>query len=199
MLPESTLLGTLTILEIYQFYDVPTLFVCRNQLGQFFLVNWVDEDDEATDWHYLPISLEKLLSVRHGKIDLHTAFAQPENEWVFCVTLQSDHAGQDTVVSKRTADIDPADFPLPETVLNVPYTLPQIVWGDVDQRERELTAESAWLTTFVSANLVDHFVEENKRLKLTNGKLQQQLQHLTHTVTLLKTENQTLRLDLTQA
>jgi hypothetical protein len=44
-LPQSTILGRLKIIEVYEFYDIPRLFCCRNAAGQHYLVLSIDEDD----------------------------------------------------------------------------------------------------------------------------------------------------------
>lgn len=33
MLPKSTILGTLCIIDIYEFYNKPVLFACQNNTG----------------------------------------------------------------------------------------------------------------------------------------------------------------------
>lgn len=44
MLPnEGTILGKLQYLKIYDYYDFPILFSCKNEKGEVYLGIWVDE------------------------------------------------------------------------------------------------------------------------------------------------------------
>lgn len=78
MLPINTILGQLTIFEIYEYLDGPRLFAARNNIGTMFLVFWFDEEEDATGWLYLPISEAKLNKLRRKEIALHEAFRKPE-------------------------------------------------------------------------------------------------------------------------
>jgi hypothetical protein len=82
-LPESTMLGSLSVIEIYEYYDIPSLFSCKNSTGHIFLVLSVDENDDSLTWFYLPVSPEKLNDVRYGKTDLYDAFKYSEDGLVF--------------------------------------------------------------------------------------------------------------------
>ena len=46
-LPERTILGQLEIIEVYDFYDKPVLFSCKNKSGLIFTVLCVDSSDSA--------------------------------------------------------------------------------------------------------------------------------------------------------
>lgn len=37
MLPENTILGTLEYIEVYDFYDTPQFFSCKNPKGEIYL------------------------------------------------------------------------------------------------------------------------------------------------------------------
>lgn len=37
MLPENTILGTLEYVEVYDFYDTPQFFSCKNQKKEIYL------------------------------------------------------------------------------------------------------------------------------------------------------------------
>ncbi|MCE7982969.1 MAG: hypothetical protein DYG89_17430 [Caldilinea sp. CFX5] len=134
MLPENTILGTLTIVEIYEFYNMPVLFACRNRTGQFFLAEWIDETTDENIWLYVPVSAERFAAVRQGKIDLHSAFVHPEDIFVFKVSVskQLNHSAVVEATHIENLDIDWA--PLPGEYLDIPNSLPQVVWENVDQR-----------------------------------------------------------------
>ncbi len=80
-------LGKLQILEVYEFYDRPVLFACRNQSGSLFLAIWVAEHDGEERWLYAPVSRSRLDAVRSGQIDLREAFASTEDGMLFLVRV----------------------------------------------------------------------------------------------------------------
>ena len=72
-------LGKLEITEIYDYYDQPILFACKNAAGHLHLVVAADENDHYETWFYVRVSAERLNLIRSGTIDLHDAFADSEN------------------------------------------------------------------------------------------------------------------------
>jgi len=56
LLPQSTELGKLDIVQVYEYYDVPCLFSCTNEKGDLFLAIWSD----TNIWLYTPTTLAKL-------------------------------------------------------------------------------------------------------------------------------------------
>jgi hypothetical protein len=109
--PAFNQLGSLQLVETYEFYDKPLLFVCQNTTGHLFLAVLVDENDVGETWIYAPISTKRLEQVRAGIVDLHDAFAQAENGHVYEVIVP--HNSSDDVqvaflpVDRLTDDILP--------------------------------------------------------------------------------------------
>ncbi len=66
-LPERTILGQLEIIEVYDFYDKPVLFSCKNKSGLIFIVLCVDSyvilspvvDKEKHEYELLSLKLPK--------------------------------------------------------------------------------------------------------------------------------------------
>ena len=73
------MLGKLEIVETYAYYDQPVLFSCKNATGHLYLVVAADENDRHETWLYAGVSEERLNLIRSGAIDLHDAFADPED------------------------------------------------------------------------------------------------------------------------
>ena len=73
------MLGQLEILETFEYYDQPVLFSCRNAAGHLYLVVAADENDQHDTWLYAGVSERRLSLIRSGAIDLHDAFADPED------------------------------------------------------------------------------------------------------------------------
>ena len=90
-------LGKLEIVEIYEYYDQPVLYSCKNASGHFYLVVAAAEDDQFLTWLCVAVSTERLNLIRSGKIDLHDAFAYPENPYAIQVRVPYDeHASVQT-------------------------------------------------------------------------------------------------------
>ena len=77
------ILGKLEIVETYAYYDQPVLFSCKNAAGHLYLVVAADENDQYDTWFYAGVSTERLNHIRSGAIDLHDAFADPEDGFLF--------------------------------------------------------------------------------------------------------------------
>ncbi len=85
-LPESTILGILKLIEVYEFYDQPCLFSCQNLSGQVYIVLWVESSETEDVWLYAPVSSEKFNHIKNGKVDLKTVFRHLEDAFVFEVS-----------------------------------------------------------------------------------------------------------------
>lgn len=85
-------LGRLEIIEIYDYYDQPILFACKNTAGHLHLVVAADENDQHETWLYARVSPERLTLIRSGVIDLHDAFAEPEDGRLFQVKFPYDNS-----------------------------------------------------------------------------------------------------------
>lgn len=90
LLPQSTNLGKLEIIEVYEYYDAPCLFACRNQSEHLFLAVWSEQTTEFGTWLYVPISQRRLENVRSGNIELRDAFLNAEDGFVYKVLISCD-------------------------------------------------------------------------------------------------------------
>ena len=137
MLPIQSVLGKLEIFEIYEFFNMPVLFACKNRAGHIYLAVWIDETDEDDVWLYVPLSERRFQQVRLGEIDLHDAFTQPEDEIVLKVGVVRDAENQAEIEAIPTLEMDTSWAPLPNEFLDIPDSLPRVAWGGVDQRDLE--------------------------------------------------------------
>ena len=80
-------LGKLEIVEVYEYYDQPVLYSCKNAAGHFYLVVAAAEDAQFLTWLCVAVSIERLNLIRSGKIDLHDAFADSENPYAIQVRV----------------------------------------------------------------------------------------------------------------
>ncbi len=138
MLPEHTTLGKLEIFEIYEFYNIPVLFACWSKTGHIYMAVWIDETEDKDTWLYVSLSPQRFMKVRRGEIDLHDAFAKPEDEIVLAVSIYKNYSDVKPIWVEKVAE---DWFPLPEDYLDVPGSLPQIVWENLDQGNEQYTNE----------------------------------------------------------
>ena len=90
LLPESTHLGKLEIIEVYEYYDVPCLFACRNTSEQIFIAVWASQTKEMGRWLYVPMSIGRFKLVRSGSIDIRDTFLTAEDGFVYEVIIPCD-------------------------------------------------------------------------------------------------------------
>ncbi|MDB9445207.1 DUF6575 domain-containing protein [Anabaena sp. CS-542/02] len=111
-LPERTILGQLEIIEVYDFYDKPVLFSCKNKSGLIFIVVCVDSSDFAEIWLYAPVSSSRFQSVIKGDVELRHIFAQTEDAFVYQVEIPYED-GINVIVKNVECNEIPDDY-LPE-------------------------------------------------------------------------------------
>jgi hypothetical protein len=134
-LPQSTHLGKLELIEVYEFYDQPILFSCRNASDAIFMGVFADEDDDFETWLYIGVSLHRFKQIRSGAIDLHDAFSEVEDGVIFQIKVSHDE--QMPVSMPISATQIPDDMlPLPGEFINLETpTLPEL---DEDLRRKSL-------------------------------------------------------------
>ena len=54
--PDESPLGTLHMVEVYDFYDGPRLFSCASETGSLYLGYWADQDERGDAWIYVNVS-----------------------------------------------------------------------------------------------------------------------------------------------
>ncbi|MBD2566646.1 DUF6575 domain-containing protein [Anabaena lutea] len=111
-LPERTILGQLAIIEVYDFYDKPVLFSCKNKSGLTFIVVCVDSSDLAEVWLYAPVSSSRFQSVIKGEVELRHIFAETEDAFVYQVEIPYEDE-INVIVKNVECDEIPDDY-LPE-------------------------------------------------------------------------------------
>ncbi|MFM7441005.1 MAG: DUF6575 domain-containing protein, partial [Snowella sp.] len=112
-LPESTILGILKLIEVYEFYDQPCLFSCQNLSGQVYLSLLIDSSEPEDVLLYSPVSSERFNHIKNAEVDLKTVFTHSEDAFVFEVSIPFDYQKITTV--KALACRDLTEDQLPET------------------------------------------------------------------------------------
>lgn len=112
-------LGRLEIVETYVYYDQPVLFSCRNAAGHLYLVVAADENDQHETWLYARVSPERLNRIRSGVIDLHDAFAEPEDSFLLQEIIPYDNQTQPRLEPIQPSQISEDMLPIPGERLNL--------------------------------------------------------------------------------
>tara|TARA_R110002167_G_scaffold70453_2_gene198685 strand:- start:93715 stop:94914 length:1200 start_codon:yes stop_codon:yes gene_type:complete len=94
LLPSNTVLGKLELLEVFEYYDFPRIFSCKNQTGQIYIVLSTHDDEDFCEWIYTPVSHERYNALCEGAIDLRSGIEQSENGFVFTVETYSGSAAK---------------------------------------------------------------------------------------------------------
>ena len=112
-------LGKLEIVEVYEYYDQPVLYSCKNASGHFYLVVAAAEDDQFLTWLCVAVSTERLNLIRSGKIDLHDAFADSENPDAIQVKVPYEEHASVQTDSIQSNEIPEDMLPLSGERLNI--------------------------------------------------------------------------------
>ena len=121
------ILGRLKIVETYVYYDQPVLFSCKNAAGHLYLVVAADENDQYDTWLYAGVSAERLNHIRSGAIDLHDAFADPEDGFLFQVIAPYDNQSPPQIEPVQSNQISEDMLPMPGECLDLETdTLPAL-------------------------------------------------------------------------
>ncbi|WP_394328494.1 DUF6575 domain-containing protein [Mycobacterium avium] len=104
-LPRDTILGELTLLETYVFYDGPRLFSAQSLTDQRYLAAWANEGHEADEWLYVAISEARLNMVRSGARTVRSAFLEPEG-FTYRVIIPHDDSSPDSAKTVVPSEIE---------------------------------------------------------------------------------------------
>lgn len=85
---DSSLLGKLRIINIYEDYDGPRLFSAENEIGTTFFVYWTDSTDSADEWYLIPVSKTKLAYFEKGQFDILNMLTKQEQATFFKAVIQ---------------------------------------------------------------------------------------------------------------
>lgn len=103
--------GPFDLHEVYFEHDGPRLFALRAQRwDMYYILNCVDEDDEASTLTYLAVVLDKVRfsTVRGGDVDLRSAFIEANAGDVYTVVW---HFDEETMLATSTLDVLEGEVP----------------------------------------------------------------------------------------
>lgn len=98
----------LTPLEVFDYYDGPRFYSCRDDVGQLYLVYWADESEAGTSWLYVRVSSDRYGALKRGDVAIADALSKPEDGTVLIVIAGRE---QFVVHQLTPAEIDPEWLP----------------------------------------------------------------------------------------
>lgn len=115
---DIDLLGTVYINEVYEFYDEPLLFSCKNMFEHIFLSVCIDFQKDKKIWYYLPISQAKLILAKKKQKSLYELFKNPEGNFLWQV---HEYYEKKQAEAKKILSVDLDDISLPEKNTYIEY------------------------------------------------------------------------------
>ena len=105
-------IGAVDVVEVYEFYDEPVLFACRDRTELLYLAVLSAETSDDKTWLLTAISARRFAQLRSGKLDLHSAFVDAERGQVFRVRLPRNSGGTPTAEWVTSGDLSAAELPV---------------------------------------------------------------------------------------
>lgn len=75
---DEKVLESFKLDEVFVFYDLPRVFTLKTPADAVCLAVWASSSLEKESWFYVPISKEKLNSLKSGSVTLYSAIKNPE-------------------------------------------------------------------------------------------------------------------------
>jgi superfamily II DNA or RNA helicase len=120
---DGTILGSLKVLEVYEYYDGPRLFASVNENGSVFLVLWIRSTGTTDEYYVQRMSFRRFRAMRDGEISLRDAFIRAEGAGL--VVLQIERQSDEARIRPLKKDqIDQSLLPLEGEALKLDSPLP---------------------------------------------------------------------------
>lgn len=88
--PPDKGLGKLEIIEVFDYYDFPRLFACKNRSGQKFLALSVEDTSNTHIFLYSPVSSDRYDLLSQGRLSIREAYSNPEDGQIYKVEISSE-------------------------------------------------------------------------------------------------------------
>lgn len=90
-MPNVETILNLTVDKILIYYDLPQLFIAKDQIGTKYVCLHVESETEYAEYIAIPISKDKLNELILGRVDLRTAFQSSETGvWYFITSDEQE-------------------------------------------------------------------------------------------------------------
>lgn len=126
-LPD-TILGTLHIKNVYEFFEGPKLFSVTNEVDGLFVVYWIGDEDDFDKWIVLPISRARLEHLERKRIDINSLLLYQEQNFCFQLNLPYDDSFE-PVFKRLDIDEFQKSIKLPKVGLFISSVMPMLPSG----------------------------------------------------------------------
>ena len=92
--------------EVFDFFEGPRFYSCKNKTGQIYLVHWVDEINDCDVWLYSKVSFEKYCALKNKKIDIRSCFENPEEGFSYLVSVASCNEFNINLIKPEEYDLE---------------------------------------------------------------------------------------------
>ena len=93
----NTPFGNLEIIDIYDYYDIPCLFLCRSEGDYLYLSLCIGQTSEYGLWLYLPLSYERLQLLISREMTIRQAFIEVEQGFIYRLLLGNEDVYPDSI------------------------------------------------------------------------------------------------------
>lgn len=105
-------IGEVDLVEAYEFYDEPVLFICRDRTDLLYLAVLSDETPSHKTWLLTALSPRRFSQLRTGELDLYSAFADAERGQVYRARLPRTPDDAPTVEWVPSTELTDKELPL---------------------------------------------------------------------------------------
>ena len=175
-------LGELEIVEIYDYYNVPILFSCRNSASHLYIVIFADHLPEYEMWLYAEVSLTRLNLIRSGVVNLHDAFSKPEMGRLLKAMIPHSNSAEFNSEYITPDQLHSDVFPPISKYLNLGDT-PLVVQTNLV----EIAKSSGRGIVGLNFNSIEEYSSEVPILPL--GKILTRLQNVINTIGMIRSES----------
>jgi len=105
-------IGPVEIIEVYEFYDEPVLFSCKDRTDLIYLAVQSEHTKDHRTWILTALSSRRFERLRAGDEDLHAAFAAAERGQVYRTTILLSDGRPPTVEWVAVSDLTAKELPL---------------------------------------------------------------------------------------
>lgn len=125
---QDTLLGTLYIKNVYEFFEGPKLFSVANEVDSLFVVYWIGDEEEFDKWIILPVSKNRLEYLERKRLDINSILAYQEQKFCYQINIPYDSSIEPVFTKISAADMVQA-IKLPRVGLYISSVIPMLATG----------------------------------------------------------------------
>lgn len=124
----DTILGTLYIKNVYEFFEGPKLFSVINEVDGLFVVYWIGDEEDYDKWIVLPISKGRLEHLERKRIDINSLLVYQEQSFCFQLNIPYDDSLK-PVFNRLNANDFKNSIKLPKVGLYISSVIPMLPTG----------------------------------------------------------------------